>query len=549
MAKYIFVVGGVMSGVGKGIASASIGKILQARGLEVTAIKIDPYVNVDAGTMNPTEHGEVFVLDDGMECDQDMGNYERFLDRDLTRANYMTTGSIYLSVIEKERALEYGGKFVSVVPYIPLEVIERIDKAGKKNKAKVIITEIGGTVGEYENLLFLEAVKMLKIKKPRDVVLVLVSYLPLQGSDTELKTKPTQHAVRALNAAGLQPDFILARAKVGIDKKRKEKIAFHCSLMEEDVISAPDIESIYEVPLNFEKDNLSDKILKKLNLKPKVREMKEWDAFVENIEEGGDEIKIGIVGKYFGTGSFTLADSYISVIEAIKHATYFLKKKPVLEWLNAEDYDEDFTPDYRKNLQRLGDYDGVVVPGGFGSRGVEGKISAIRYLRENKIPFLGLCYGMQLAVIESLRKVKGYESAHTTEIEQKTAYPVVDILPEQKKNLSAKHFGASMRLGAYPALLKKDTLAYKAYGEENISERHRHRYEVNPDYIEVLEGKTDIIFSGVSPDRRLMEIMELPKEKHPFFLGSQFHPELKSRPLRPHPLFLAFMEACVKRQK
>ena len=549
MAKYIFVVGGVMSGVGKGIASASIGKILQARGLEVTAIKIDPYVNVDAGTMNPTEHGEVFVLDDGMECDQDMGNYERFLDRDLTRANYMTTGSIYLSVIEKERALEYGGKFVSVVPYIPLEVIERIDKAGKKNKAKVIITEIGGTVGEYENLLFLEAVKMLKIKKPRDVVLVLVSYLPLQGSDTELKTKPTQHAVRALNAAGLQPDFILARAKVGIDKKRKEKIAFHCSLMEEDVISAPDIESIYEVPLNFEKDNLSDKILKKLNLKPKVREMKEWDAFVENIEEGGDKIKIGIVGKYFGTGSFTLADSYISVIEAIKHATYFLKKKPVLEWLNAEDYDEDFTPDYRKNLQRLGDYDGVVVPGGFGSRGVEGKISAIRYLRENKIPFLGLCYGMQLAVIESLRKVKGYESAHTTEIEQKTAYPVVDILPEQKKNLSAKHFGASMRLGAYPALLKKDTLAYKAYGEENISERHRHRYEVNPDYIEVLEGKTDIIFSGVSPDRRLMEIMELPKEKHPFFLGSQFHPELKSRPLRPHPLFLAFMEACFKRQK
>src|SRR3989344_3159409 len=549
MAKYIFVVGGVMSGVGKGIASASIGKILQARGLEVTAIKIDPYVNVDAGTMNPTEHGEVFVLDDGMECDQDMGNYERFLDRDLTRANYMTTGSIYLSVIEKERALEYGGKFVSVVPYIPLEVIERIDKAGKKNKAKVIITEIGGTVGEYENLLFLEAVKMLKIKKPRDVVLVLVSYLPLQGSDTELKTKPTQHAVRALNAAGLQPDFILARAKVGIDKKRKEKIAFHCSLMEEDVISAPDIESIYEVPLNFEKDNLSDKILKKLNLKPKVREMKEWDDFVKNIEKGGDEIKIGIVGKYFGTGSFTLADSYISVIEAIKHATYFLKKKPVLEWLNAEDYDEDFTPDYRKNLQRLGDYDGVVVPGGFGSRGVEGKISAIRYLRENKIPFLGLCYGMQLAVIESLRKVKGYESAHTTEIEQKTAYPVVDILPEQKKNLSAKHFGASMRLGAYPALLKKDTLAYKAYGEENISERHRHRYEVNPDYIEVLEGKTDIIFSGVSPDRRLMEIMELPKEKHPFFLGSQFHPELKSRPLRPHPLFLAFMEACVKRQK
>ncbi len=544
MAKYIFVVGGVMSGVGKGIASASIGKILQARGLEVTAIKIDPYVNVDAGTMNPTEHGEVFVLNDGMECDQDMGNYERFLDRELTRDNYMTTGSVYLSVIEKERALEYGGKFVSVVPYIPLEVIDRINKAAKKNKAQVVITEIGGTVGEYENLLFLEAIKMLKIKKPRDVVLVLVSYLPLQGSDTELKTKPTQHAVRALNAAGLQPDFILARAKVGIDKKRKEKIAFHCSLMEEDVISAPDIESIYEVPLNFEKDNLSDKILKKLHIKPKSRDLNEWRNFVKNIEESKDEVRIGIVGKYFGTGSFTLADSYISVIEAVKHAAHYLKKKPVLEWLNAEDYDPDLAPDYRKNMLKLSDFDGVVVPGGFGSRGVEGKIQVINYLRKNKIPFLGLCYGMQLAVIESLRAVKGYEVAHTTEIDQKTIHPVIDILPEQKKNLSAKHFGATMRLGAYPAILTKNTIAYKAYGGENISERHRHRYEVNPDYIEIIKKETDLIFSGISPDRRLMEVMEIPKEKHPFFVGTQFHPELKTRPLRPHPLFLAFMEAC-----
>lgn len=530
-----------MSGVGKGVTTASIGKVLQSRGFEVTALKIDPYVNVDAGTMNPTEHGEVFVLDDGLECDQDMGNYERFLNRDLTRTNYMTTGSVYLSVINKERSLKYGGKSVSVVPYIPLEVLSRIDKAISKNRAEVAITEIGGTVGEYENLLFLEAIKMLKIKRPEDVLLVLVSYLPFQGDDNELKTKPTQHAVRALNAAGLQPDIIIARAKTPIDKKRKEKIAFHCSIREEDVISAPNVESIYEVPVNLEKDEIGNIVLNKLRLKPRSRDLKRWQRLVKSIRESKNIIKIGIVGKYFSTGSFILSDSYISVIEAIKHSAYFLNWKPEIEWLNAEKFRS--SPKY---LRQLSDYDGIIVPGGFGDRGVEGKIAAIRYCREKKIPFLGLCYGMQLAVVEFARSVAGFKRAHTTEINPRTPYPVIDILPEQKKNISDSNYGATMRLGTYPAVLNKGTVAGAAYKKHLISERHRHRFEVNPKYIKRLERK-GLIFSGFSPDHRLMEIAELPKDVHPFFVGTQFHPEFRSRPLKPHPLFLELIRTAVHR--
>jgi len=544
--KYIFVAGGVMSGVGKGVAVSSIGKILQARGFEVTAIKIDPYVNVDAGTMNPTEHGEVFVLDDGTECDQDMGNYERFLNRDLSGANYMTTGSVYLSVISRERNLEYGGKCVEVVPHIPLEVISRIDRAAQKAKANIVTIEIGGTVGEYQNVLFLEAIRMLKLKHPHDVLLVLVSYLPWQGKEFELKTKPTQYAVRTLNSAGLQPDIIIARASVPLDKKRKEKIALNCNIQEEDVISAPDIQSIYEVPVNFEKDKLSKIILEKLNLKPHGRDMREWQRLVTRIKSAKDVVKIGIVGKYFGTGDFILADSYISVIEAIKHASYFLKRKPLITWIDSADFDPKENRRYKTNLKKLSDYDGIIVPGGFGSRAVEGKINAINYCRTHKIPYFGLCYGMQLATVEFARNVAKMEKAHTTEIDQKTPYPVIDIMPEQKKNLAAKHYGATMRLGAYPAFLKKDTVAYSAYRKPAISERHRHRYEVNPLYIARLEKK-GFVFSGFSRDRRLMEIAELPRRVHPFFLGTQFHPELKSRPLNPHPLFVEFIKAAIKK--
>ena len=540
--KYIFVVGGVMSGVGKGIATASIGKILQSRGVEVTAVKIDPYVNVDAGTMNPTEHGEVFVLDDGMECDQDMGNYERFLGRDLTRTNYMTTGSVYLSVIQRERNLEFGGKQVEVVPRIPLEIIERINKAAAKAKVSAVIVEIGGTVGEYENILFLEAARMLKIKHPKDVLLVLVSYVPALGSGgNELKTKPTQHAVRSLNAVGLHPDLILARAHIPLDDKRKEKIEFMCSLEKGDVISAPNVENIYEVPINFENDGIVERILDKLDMPPKRRDMRDWRAMVRRMNGAKKPVRVGIVGKYFGTGEFVLEDSYISVIEAIKHAAGLLGAKPEIQWLDSEQFEKN-----KASLKELNDYDGVIVPGGFGSRGVEGKISAIRYCRENKIPYFGLCYGMQLAMIEIARDVGKMRGANTTEIDLKTPHPVIDILPEQKKNLKEKNYGATMRLGAYPALLKKGSIALDAYKAVKISERHRHRYEVNPEYIRKLE-KAGLVFSGISPDRRLMEIAELPRERHPFFLGTQFHPELKSRPLSPHPLFMAFIKAASER--
>lgn len=538
MPKYIFVAGGVMSGIGKGVTSSSIGKILQSRGFRVTAIKIDPYVNVDAGTMNPVEHGEVFVLDEGTECDQDMGNYERFLNQSLPAANYMTTGSVYQTVINRERNLGYHGKCVEVVPHIPLEVIDRIKRAQKLAKADFVIVEIGGTVGEYQNILFMEAARMMKLKHPRDVLFVLVSYLPIPKKIGEMKTKPTQYAVRALNSAGVQPDVIIARAEIPLDKPRKEKIALNCNMRGEDIISAPDINSIYEVPLNFEKDRLSNIILKKLHLRARKRNLQDWKNLVEKIKSVKKPVKIGIVGKYFQSGDFVLSDSYISVIEAIKHSAYFYHRQPVIEWINSEEFE--------KNSQRLKiikQYDGIIVPGGFGSRGIEGKIRTIQYCRENKIPLLGLCYGMQLIVIEFARNVCGFRDAHTTEINSKTKYPVIDILPEQRENLAKRIFGGSMRLGAYPAVIKRGTIAWQAYKQKEISERHRHRYEVNPEYIEVIE-KSGLVFSGTSPDNHLMEIAELPKQKHPFFLGTQFHPEFKSRPLNPSPIFREFVRAA-----
>jgi len=537
--KYIFVVGGVMSGVGKGVAAASIGKILQSRGFSVTAIKVDPYVNVDAGTMNPTEHGEVFVLDDGMECDQDMGNYERFLDINLSSANYMTTGSVYLSVINKERAMEYNGKCVEVVPQIPIEVINRINAAGKKEGAEIVVTEIGGTVGEYENLLFLEAIKMLKLKRPKDVATVLVSFVPELGAGgTELKTKPTQHAVRNLNSVGIQPDIILGRASVPLDQKRKEKIQFMCGVEEGDVISAPNVSNIYEIPVNFEKDAISDRILKKLSLRAKNKDLVEWRKFVSNIQNPQGEVKIGVVGKYFGSGNFILTDSYISVLESIKHASYFWKTKPVIEWLDADEYEKN-----SKSLQKLKDYDGIIVPGGFGNRGVEGKIKAIEYCRKNKIPFLGLCLGLQLSVIEFARNVAGIKDATSREFDKNAKNPVIDVMEEQKKLLQEKHYGGTMRLGAYDCQLTPGSISQKAYNASLASERHRHRYEVNDKYRKILEEK-GLVVAGVNPKSNLVEIIEI--KNHPFFVASQFHPEFKSRPLKPHPLFREFIKAAVK---
>ncbi len=553
--KYIFVAGGVMSGIGKGISVASIGRILKGKGFRVTAIKIDPYINVDAGTMNPIEHGEVFVTDDGVECDQDIGNYERFLGENIYTENYMTTGRVYQSVINRERNLEYGGRCVEVVPDIPNEVISRIEKAGQKTKSDFVLIEIGGTIGEYQNMLFLEAARMMKLKKPKDVLFILVSYLPVPNIIGEMKTKPTQYAVRTLNSAGIQPDIILARSVVPLDDVRKRKISVFCNISIEDVISAPDIKSIYEVPLNFEKDNLGERILKKLSIKQKKKtDLKDWQALVRNIKTAKEPVKIGIVGKYFKTGKFTLMDSYISVIEAIKHASYFFRRKPEIVWLSAEKYDptrlEGGEKEAKNNLREdLKDLDGVIVPGGFGKRGVEGKIETIKYCRENKIPFFGLCLGLQLAVIEFARNVCHLSGANSTEMVKNCSDPIIDIMPEQKALLKEKNYGGTMRLGAYNCKLNPGTISFKAYGGKNkrpfiILERHRHRYEVNNEYREILE-KNGLTIAGVNPERDLVEIIEI--KDHPFFVASQFHPELKSRPLQPHPLFKEFVKAAISR--
>jgi CTP synthase len=538
--KYIFVIGGVMSGVGKGVTTSSIAKILQARGFVLNAMKIDPYLNVDAGTMNPIEHGEVFVLDSGLECDQDMGNYERFLDKSIPPENYMTSGMVYKYVIDKERALGYGGKCVDPVPYISEEILRRIKASTDKTKSDITIVEIGGTVGEYQNAIFIEAARILKLRRFDDVVFVLVSYLPVPNKLGEMKTKPTQYAVRSLNSYGVHPDIIIARSDRPLDKKRKEKIAMASNIRSEHIISAPDVESIYDIPLNFEKDNLSTILLKLLHLKPRQTDMNDWRQMVARMKNAQTPVKIAIVGKYFKTGDFILSDVYISIIESLKHAAGALSKKLTIEWLDSGDYEE-----VGADLKKLVEYDGILVPGGFGERGVEGKIKVIEYARENKIPFFGLCYGMQLAVIEFARNVAGLKGAHTTEVNPETKYPVIDILPEQKKHLRDGNMGGTMRLGAYPAWLKTGTLAYKAYKGQTISERHRHRYEVNPEYIEKLTEK-GLVFSGASPDGHLMEICELPASKHPFFVATQFHPEFKSSPLIPHPLFVAFIKAASK---
>ncbi len=539
--KYIFVVGGVLSGVGKGITTASIGRILKNQGLTVSAIKIDPYINVDAGTMNPVEHGEVFVTDDADETDQDIGNYERFLDTDITSLNYMTTGRVYLSVIEKERSMYYKGKCVEVVPHIPLEVIGRIEAAAEKSKAKVIVVEIGGTVGEYQNILFLEAARMMKLKAPNDVLFVLVSYLPIPGHLGEMKTKPTQHAARALNSSGIQPDFIVARGRTELDDPRREKLALLCGLRnEEDVIAAPDVTSIYDVPANFEKQRFSALIAKRLGLRLRQKKNPAWQKFVQRTKTASQPLKIAMVGKYFATGNFMLADSYISVIEAIKHASWNQGAKPELTWIDAEEYEKD--PSKVSNLKN---FDALIVPGGFGTRGIEGIINAIRFAREKNLPYLGLCYGMQLASIEFARNVLGLTGAHTVECDPATKHPIIHINPTQAKNVAKNRYGGTMRLGAYKCDLKKGSVVRNLYKADTISERHRHRYEFNNDYRQDME-KAGLTVVGVNPESDLVEIIEL--KGHPYFVGTQFHPEFKSRPLTPHPLFVGLVKAALGQQ-
>jgi CTP synthase len=555
-----------MSGVGKGIASSSIGALLQSKGFSVNLLKVDPYLNVDAGTMNPTEHGETFVLNSGLETDQDMGNYERFMHRDLANDDYITSGMVYQHVIDAERALKYGGKCVEAIPHIRDEIIRRYKKSAKVNKTEVTVIEIGGTVGDYQNVMFMEAARTMKVRDPDNVAFIMVSFMPVPRKLGEMKSKPTQNAIRQLNSYGINADIIIARSEVPMDHRRKEKIAVSCSVPVDNVISAPDIESVFDVPLNFKKDNLDEILMKTLKLREKRSNknkgsksgLKPWINFANKVKKVEDPINIAIVGKYFNTGEFVLTDAYVSVLEAIKYSAYKLGKKPVIHTVNSRDYEPKNRSSISKGgkkgtgkvspakLRELEKFDGIIVPGGFGESGIEGKLRVIQHAREKKIPYFGLCYGMQLLVIEHARNVAGLKGATTAEINPRAPHVIIDVMPDQKKKIAEGNYGGTMRLGAYDAVLKKGTIARKAYGVDEISERHRHRYEVNPEYIETLEG-AGLVFSGTSPNGKLMEIAELPRSEHPFFLGTQFHPEFLARPLAPHPLFTEFLKAGIKR--
>ena len=538
---YIFVVGGVLSGLGKGIAVSSIGLLLKSRGYRVAAMKIDPYINVDAGTMNPTEHGEVFVTADGLETDQDIGNYERFLQIELTRYDYLTTGQVYQTVINRERSLGYGGKCVEVVPHVPEEIIRHITTAAKINRAQIQLVEIGGTVGEYQNMLFLEAARMMNLRWPGRVKFILLSYLPVPAQLGEMKTKPTQYAVRTLNAAGIQPDFILGRSTMPLDQPRKAKLSINCNMHPADVISAPDVKNVYTIPQIYDRENLTEKILIKFALPTGQRNIRQWQNFVRRSERKTKPMRVAVIGKYFATGSFTLSDSYLSVIEAVKHATWSLHRQPLIDWLDAERLERR-----ADQIQALSDYDAIIVPGGFGQRGVEGIIAAIEFARRQNIPFLGICYGMQLAVVEYARHVLKWRDAHTTEVKPATKRPVIDLLSEQEYLVREHHLGGSMRLGAYDCRLIPGTSAARAYGRRVVKERHRHRYEFQNKYRQNFT-RAGLKISGLEPKRDLVEIIELPG--HPWFIGTQFHPEFTSRPIIPHPLFVGLMTAARRRQR
>lgn len=542
--KFIFVVGGVMSGVGKGISASSIGKIMQMSGYKTSAVKIDPYVNVDAGTMNPVEHGETFILSDGYETDQDMGNYERFLGLELTRNSYMTTGSLYQKVIQKERSLGYGGKTVSVVPHVPLAVIEQIKKAAQEQESEVTIIEIGGTVGEYENILFLEAARMMKRKTPDDVAFVLVSYLPIPNAIGEMKSKPTQQAIRTMQESGIFPDIIIGRASQEIDTPRKEKIAAASMLGSKDIISAPNLDSIYDIPDHFLSENLDARVLKKLSLKKKNNTLAEntkdaWKKFVSSSKNNHKkkELKIAVVGKYFAVGDFTLSDAYVSVIEALKYASFKEGINLNIDWISSLDFESK-----KRKISDLKKYAGILVPGGFGNTGIDGKDLVIRFARENNTPFLGICLGMQRAAVEFAQNVCGLTKAESDERNFKNSLPLVCTMDSQKEKIKSGDMGGSMRLGVYTTKLAKKTLAYKIYKSEIIKERHRHRYELNPEFISELE-KNGMKISAYSEKGKLPEILEIDQDIHPFFIAVQFHPELCSRPEISHPLFDSFIKA------
>lgn len=525
--KYIFITGGVVSSLGKGIAAASIGRILKSRGLSVTIQKLDPYINVDPGTMNPYQHGEVFVTDDGAETDLDLGHYERFIDVNLGKVNNVTTGMVYWTVIQKERRGDFLGGTVQVVPHITNEIKDRIRRITKDNHFDVVICEIGGTVGDIESLPFLEAARQFSKEAGRDnVVHIHLTLVPYLQSTGEFKTKPTQHSVKELRGIGIHPEIIICRSTEPLNGELKEKIALFCDTDKDAVIGLSDVASIYEVPLVLKKEKLDEIVIKYLNLKCKEEDLSDWKDLIDSIKNPQKTVKIALVGKYV-----ELSDAYKSVVEALKHGGIANKVKVDIVWVNSEkiEADDDLAP-------VLGNADGIIVPGGFGSRGIEGKVKAIRFARENKIPFLGLCLGMQCAVIEFARNVCGMKGAHSSEFEPKTPYPVIDYIPDQRK---ITDMGGTMRLGAYPCKIKKDTKLYEAYKENVVQERHRHRYELNNELKKSLEEK-GLICSGMYEEESLVEVVEI--KDHPWFVAVQYHPEFKSRPNRPHPLFRDFVK-------
>lgn len=532
--KYVFVTGGVVSGLGKGITAASLGRLLKNRGYKVTIQKFDPYINVDPGTMSPFEHGEVFVTDDGAETDLDLGHYERFVDENLTKNSSITTGKIYSNVIEKERRGDYLGRTVQVIPHITNEIKENV-YSFENDDIDVVITEIGGTVGDIEGLPFLEAIRQIGLEKnPEDVVYIHVTLLPYIFGSNEIKSKPTQHSVKELQSLGIKPDILVCRTETDIPEAIKDKLALFCNVRKTSVIPNKTADCLYAVPLMLEEAGLAKEVCKKLGLEERTPDNHEWEEMIKNIRSIKEEnmVTIAIVGKYI-----QLEDSYLSVSESITHAGFANGVKTKVKFIDSETVTKE---NAKEILQGL---DGIVVPGGFGNRGIEGKIQTIRYARENNIPFLGICLGMQMAVVEFARDVLGLEDANSAEFDEICQNPVIHIMDDQ---IGINKKGGTMRLGAYPCTIKENTMAQKIYGETNISERHRHRFEFNNDYKEKME-KAGMICSGTSPDGMLVEIVEIPS--HPFFIAGQFHPEFKSRPNRPAPLFKALVKAAKEKQK
>lgn len=528
--KYVFVSGGVVSGLGKGITAASLGRLLKSRGVKVTMQKLDPYLNMDPGTMNPYQHGEVFVTEDGGETDLDIGHYERFIDESLSKYCNVTAGKVYYQVIDNERNGAYAGSTIQMIPHITNMIKDKIRLNAQSNNADVAIVEIGGTVGDYESLPFLEAIRQFSSEEGYDNCMYIhVALIPFITPSNELKTKPAQHSVKELLSLGIQPDILVCRCDRPLGKDIKQKLSLFCNVKLECVIENTNMPSLYEVPLALEEEGLAEQVIKRLKIQCQEKNLQDWEDMVNRSKKLSHHSKIGLVGKYI-----ELQDAYISVVEALKHASIYNDTKLEIKWIDSEDITE------KTAGTLLNDVDAIIIPGGFGSRGIEGKINAARFARENKIPYLGLCLGMQIAIIEFSRHICKLEKANSKEIDPNTPYPVIDFLPGQNEY---SMLGGTLRLGKYPCKLKKGTKAFEAYGEELISERHRHRYEVNNDYREVL-SQNGMVFCGTSPNDSIVEMIELPD--HPWFVACQFHPELKSRPNRPHPLFMGFMKAAVQ---